>query len=83
MIKRMSKFTALLLSALMILSVIATGLTSAVAAEVSIEEGLGASSGTTGDCTWTLDNEGVLTISGEGYMDGAYNHGNPNNVTAQ
>lgn len=34
MIKRMSKFTALLLSALMILSVIATGLTSAVAAEV-------------------------------------------------
>ena len=32
--KRLSKFTALLLSALMILSVIATGLTSAVAAEV-------------------------------------------------
>ena len=26
-------------------------------------------SGTTGDCTWTLDDAGTLTISGNGYMD--------------
>ena len=32
----------------------------------------GASSGTTGDCTWTLDDDGVLTISGNGAM-GKYN----------
>ncbi len=28
----------------------------------------GAASGTTGDCTWTLDDNGVLTISGNGAM---------------
>ncbi len=29
---------------------------------------VGIQSGTTGDCTWTLDNNGVLTISGNGEM---------------
>lgn len=29
-----------------------------------------ATSGTTGDCTWTLDDNGHLTISGNGAMDG-------------
>lgn len=32
----------------------------------NIEETVGSSSGTTGECTWTLDDSGVLTISGRG-----------------
>ena len=32
---------------------------------------IGKSSGTTGSCTWSLDDNGVLTISGEGSM-GSY-----------
>ena len=32
------------------------------------EESVGAESGKTGDCTWTLDNTGTLTISGNGAM---------------
>lgn len=32
------------------------------------EQPVGASSGTTGNCEWTLDNNGVLTISGDGFM---------------
>ena len=57
------KLTALLLSALMVGSVVTAG-----AAAVAGEKSVGASSGTTGDCTWTLDDNGVLTISGEGAM---------------
>ena len=30
---------------------------------------IGASSGTTGECTWTLSSDGVLTISGNGEME--------------
>ena len=62
------KLTALLLSALMVGSVVTAGTASAGAAAVAGEKSVGASSGTTGDCTWTLDDNGVLTISGEGAM---------------
>ena len=33
-----------------------------------------AASGTTGDCTWTLDDAGNLTISGNGKMGGLHFH---------
>ncbi len=33
------------------------------------EQKVGATSGTTGDCTWILDDDGTLTISGNGAMD--------------
>ncbi len=39
-----------------------------VSAAEATEAPSGATSGTTGDCTWTLDDNGVLTISGNGAM---------------
>ncbi|MBQ3203291.1 MAG: leucine-rich repeat protein [Clostridia bacterium] len=36
-----------------------------------------ATSGTTGDCTWTLDDNGVLTISGQGKMESYNTFGTP------
>ena len=33
------------------------------------EQKVGATSGTTGDCTWILDDDGTLTISGNGAME--------------
>ena len=42
-----------------------------------VAQPVGASSGTTGDCTWTLDDEGTLTISGNGAM-GDYKEKNTN-----
>lgn len=39
------------------------------------EQPVGAASGTTGDCVWTLDDDGALTISGNGKM-GAYSYQN-------
>ena len=76
----MKKFISVLLSALLITSVICSAPFAVSAAEADDEtsiaasfenedEAVGASSGTTGDCTWTLDDEGVLTISGNGEMD--------------
>ena len=44
-----------------------------VSAEETAEFSLGATSGITGDCTWKLDDEGTLTISGNGKM-GNYNY---------
>lgn len=44
----------------------------ASAAESDISE-TGATSGTTGDCTWSLDDNGTLTISGNGAMEN-YNY---------
>lgn len=58
---------ALALTALIIVSAFAAVPFTASAAE-SRTESVGAKSGTTGDCTWTLDDEGVLTISGNGDM---------------
>ena len=59
------KITSLILAIVMLLSVMAVGVVSVSAVE----------SGTTGDCTWTLEN-GVLTISGNGEMPNAYSENN-------
>ncbi len=64
--KALRKLTAVLLSALLLTSVHAFHVSS-YAAETADNE-VGATSGTTGDCTWTIDENGVLTISGEGRM---------------
>ena len=61
------------MTALVIVSAFAAAPFTASAAE-SRTESVGAKSGTTGDCTWTLDDEGVLTISGNGDMEN-YPHG--------
>ena len=72
----MKKAISVLLCLCLVLSVFTVVPFAASAAEVT-EETVGASSGTTGDCTWTLDDNGVLTISGNGNM-GDYRrlHGN-------
>ncbi len=54
---------AVILAALFLLTAFPFAASAAVAAEQVV-----ASSGTTGDCTWTLDDEGTLTISGNGAM---------------
>ena len=57
---------AVLLSATLLLTAVPFA---ALAAEVAPQEqSVGATSGTTGDCTWTLDDNGTLTISGNGAM---------------
>jgi hypothetical protein len=61
------KIISLVLSLIIALSIFAIVPFTANAAEAEITE-TGAESGTTGDCTWTLDN-GVLTISGNGKME--------------
>ena len=60
------KTISLLLSVIMIMSVFNIVPLGVSAAEADTAE-TGTESGTTGDCTWTLDN-GVLTISGNGEM---------------
>ena len=67
--KSFRKLTAMLLSALLVCSIVTTGAVSVGAAEAGVEKSVGASSGTTGDCAWTLDDDGVLTISGNGNME--------------
>ena len=65
--KSVRKSVSVLLAILMILGMF-TALPFSVSAAESTEP-VGASSGTTGDCTWTLDDDGVLTISGNGAME--------------
>ena len=62
----MKKAISVLLCLCLTLSVFTVVPFAASAAEVT-EETVGATSGTTGDCTWTLNN-GALTISGNGAM---------------
>ena len=59
------KSLAVLLSALLLFTAVPFAASAAVALQ---EQSVGASSGTTGDCTWTLDDEGTLIISGNGVM---------------
>ena len=61
------KLLSLLLSLILVCSIftILPVTANAVGADLAAA---GASSGTTGDCTWTLDDNGVLTISGSGAM---------------
>ena len=63
----MKKAISVLLCLCLTLSVFTVVPFAASAAEVT-EESVGASSGTTGDCTWTLDDNGTLTIRGNGKM---------------
>lgn len=75
----MKKFISILLSVLLITSVIGSVPFAVSAAEADDEtsiaasfenddQAVGASGGITGDCTWTLDDNGTLTISGNGSM---------------
>ena len=71
------KRTLSLLLTLLIVSTVFTAAPFAVSAAENTAATVGASSGTTGDCTWTLDDDGVLTISGNGKMgDYDYNYNN-------
>ena len=74
----MKKFISVLLSALLITSVICSA-PFAVSAAAEDSVAVGIKSGATGDCTWTLDNEGVLTISGNGNM-GDYSSKSQNGI---
>ena len=81
----LKKISALLLSAAMMFGVQASGAFPSVVTVYAAEaDGVaGASSGVTGDCTWTLD-YGVLTISGSGataYYDTAVNKTPEDGVT--
>ncbi len=64
--KRIKIPLAVFLAAVMLFGVLTTALFTVSAAETS--QSVGWSSGTTGDCMWTLDDNGVLTISGNGQM---------------
>ena len=57
----MKKILSMILAVVLIFAVLPLGAITASAA----------TSGTTGDCTWTLDGT-VLTISGNGAMDNSY-----------
>ena len=60
--KNTKKIISLLLSVLMIITSVPLMAVESFAADP-------VKSGTTGDCTWTLDSDGVLTISGNGKME--------------
>lgn len=62
------KLLAVIASVILLCAMLPLGVVS-VSAEI-------VQSGTTGDCTWTLDENGHLTISGEGEMED-YNSGGP------
>ena len=70
----MKKITKVLTSVFcLILSLCISNITPLIASAAERIEGtVGSSSGTTGDCTWTLDNQGVFTISGNGNTDDYY-----------
>ena len=74
------KSLAVLLSAILLLTAIPFAASAATVDEA--EQSVGASSGTTGDCTWTLDDNGTLTISGNGAMgDYYYNYSDDTFIT--
>ena len=70
----MKKILCLLLAMSLAFSVAVIAPATASAAEQTqtSEEKTSAQSGTSGDCTWTLDDEGTLTISGTGMSDPVY-----------
>ena len=65
--KNMNKTLSVILSICILLSIFTAVPFTANAIDTDIAE-TGYNSGTTGDCTWTLDDNGVLTISGNGKM---------------
>ena len=72
----MKKAISVLLCLCLVLSVFTVVPFTASAAEAT-QDSVGASSGTTGDCTWTLSDDGVLTISGSGAMKEYYSSTGP------
>ncbi|MEE0856309.1 MAG: leucine-rich repeat protein [Ruminococcus sp.] len=74
--KRFRSFTAVLLAVFMVTTTF-SAMPLTVSASEATEDSVGATSGTTGKCTWTLDDNGVFTISGNGTME---NYSNPSNV---
>ena len=62
--RSLKKLLALLLAACLL----AVSLPAVTVSAATAEDSVGASSGTTGDCTWTLDDNGTLTISSNGAM---------------
>ena len=71
---------AVLLSAMLLFT--AVPFASSAAEVAPQEQSVGAKSGTTGDCTWTLDDNGTLTISGNGAIgDYYYTDFNGKNIT--
>lgn len=70
--KLFKKSLAVILTALLLISTVPITVSAAEATADSV----GATSGTTGDCTWKLEN-GVLTISGNGAMDNYTTKGAP------
>ena len=63
--KRYQKITAVLLTCFLSAGMVAA-LPSVASAAAQASPAAGASCGVTGDCTWTLADDGVLTISGNG-----------------
>ena len=66
--KKLQTISAIMLAVLLL----TTALPFSVSAAESETDSLGAKSGTTGDCTWTRDDDGTLTISGNGAMKNYY-----------
>ena len=64
--KIIRKLTSILLAAVLLLTSVSFAASAATIDET--KQPVGASSGTTGACTWTLDDDGTLTISGNGAM---------------
>ena len=64
--KKITKIVSMLLSATMMFSILTIAPFTVSAAGVL--QTVGASSGTTGNCRWSLDDNGILTISGTGTM---------------
>ena len=62
----LKKPLAVLLSVMLLLTAVPFAATAATVDEAA--QSVGVSSGTTGDCTWTLGDNGTLTISGNGVM---------------
>ena len=67
---RLKKPLAVMLSLMLIISAFTALPVTASAA--TAESAAGAKSGKTGDCTWSLDDNGTLTISGNGAMKDYY-----------
>lgn len=67
----MKKRTKRLATVMLAATMLGTAVPSTALAAVVKSESAATQSGTTGDCTWMLDDEGTLTISGNG--DGRFN----------
>lgn len=72
--KHLKKTTAVLLALLIVTTTISALPFTVSAKEITVDS-VGAASGTTGTCTWILNDEGTLSISGNGDMED-YNSSN-------